>query len=319
MTRILLLLVLLYCSVAVNAATMLTVDLKEKVTVKSGVIRLSDVATITGTDKSLTDRLKDLPLQRSPRAGYTTILSQEFIRKVVTRKRIVKHNELTFLGAKQTRVEVDYVLLPVSEYLRRAELSLYQSLASKYTNVELKPVGIYKPLNVPVDKLEIKVIQGVQAVVAKRMQVLIAVYSSEGLYTKIPVWFAVKAKAIAYKTNQPVSAGMNITDNQFERALVDIDDIKEGMILDWPQAQDMLAKRNMVAGEILQKTDLKPGFDVMAGQYVDVYVRFKGIELQTRALAVDDANIGQKVRLKNAGSNEIYQGIVLGINKVKSM
>lgn len=99
-----LLLALLALAGGCAAAAEAQVLLRALARVQDGTVLLSDVATITGQDKVLVQRLSDIPLGQSPRAGESARLDRQSVEKWVRRQLGDAAQAVQWTGAEAVRL-----------------------------------------------------------------------------------------------------------------------------------------------------------------------------------------------------------------------
>jgi len=310
---------LLIISVPVLAEADLSITLRKEVSVINAKVLLGDIAGVHGTDTSLVLMAKNLFLKPAPRAGYELKITKEFVERVIRKQKNGQEVRLNLTGAKWVKVNLQSEIVLAAEYLRLAELRLYQHLSGSHTNIELDSVGNYKPLHVPVGEIKLEAILNAKQNVSNRMKIMVAINSNGNQYAKIPVWFSVKAKAFVYKSSQHITSNTLITDSFLEYELIDIQDMKKDMVTDVANILNHKSNREINVGQVIRMKYLHKKLDVVAGQEVEVFYQSGGVSLLLKAQAIEGGNKGKKIKLRNNSSKELFEGIVFDKNKVKSI
>ncbi len=264
--------------------------------------------------------LERIVLKPGPRYGQTLTIGSDFIQRVIHKHRVVQRNALEVQGASHVAIQLAAQTIAKQVYLDEAEQYLYQHLAQRHTNIQLTQVGVYKSLGVPQGEditRRYQIAHGTP--VSSRMKVMLHVYQAEQLYSKQPIWFSVKGKAFGFKVVHSVLENTPLSEAMLKPALVDIADLQQQVITDKSDIVNKRVKQALAAGDILTIGHLHTTTHVVPGQQVDVYVSHAGITLYTRAIALQGGDKGQTINLRNIKSKQVFQGVVMDMNLVKSI
>lgn len=319
MKILLFILTLLLSPVLVTAEPVLSLKMHEQAWVEGQVVSIGDIAVVDARNSGLKAKVEAIQLKPAPRAGYQLSVSKEFVKRILNKHRFIREKDLHVSGPSQTLVKVRSTEVKPVEYLAKAEKYLYQHMTSNYTNVELQSVGIYKPVHVPVGEVEIKTSLETTGTIARRMPVMLSLYSDGKLYAKQPIWFMVKARAFAYKANQHIARNTEVTEQMIKRDIIDINLMNKNILSDAEHIVGRKALHDISFGEFVRDVHLHKKLDVVAGQEVEVFVQQGAIKLSLTALAVQGGSKGQKIKLRNKNSKEIFEGIVIDKNRVESI
>lgn len=115
---------------------------------------------------------------------------------------------------------------------------------------------------------------------------------------------------------EPVPAGTILTDDMVELVWLVREALPAGVFRDPQQIAGMETARRLPAGRPLTARDLVEPRLVRRGETVTVIWRAPGLELTGLARALEDAALGQSVRLVNVDSNRPLRGVVIGRKQV---
>jgi flagella basal body P-ring formation protein FlgA len=132
----------------------------------------------------------------------------------------------------------------------------------------------------------------------------------------IPVWFSVKAyrKVLVSRQNHASRDGVDTGDFTVE----DRDVAPLGSI-PLPVDTDMTRMRTrhvISTGRVVLKDDLEEIPQVLRGQEVTVEVKHGAVEIETSAVALREARLGEAVTLQNPTSHMTYAARVVGQGRV---
>lgn len=126
------------------------------------------------------------------------------------------------------------------------------------------------------------------------------VYVSVTVQSRIRVWALTAPRA------QGVRLGA--ADVVAETRLVS--GLAAGYVTDLSQLAHSTLRHQLPAGTVLTSNDLLPDFMVRQGEQVTLIASADGIEVQAAGLALQDGRQGALVRVQNATSDKVVQGVV---------
>ena len=94
-----------------------------------------------------------------------------------------------------------------------------------------------------------------------------------------------------------------------------------GAVLESPaEAIHAEVLRDLPAGTVLRRSDLRPAMLVKRGQMVQLSVGHnQGFSVSVRVEALQDGRMGEQIKLKNPESGRILTGVVKGPNAVDGL
>jgi flagella basal body P-ring formation protein FlgA len=128
----------------------------------------------------------------------------------------------------------------------------------------------------------------------------------------VPVWFAVKAYRPVLVTQRNRGARDSVDAGDFA---VEERDVAPLSGVPWAVDADVTRMRSrhaIATGRIVMKEDLEEMPQVLRGQEVTVEVRHGAVEIETSAIAVREARLGEPVTLQNPSSHMNYAARVVG-------
>lgn len=146
------------------------------------------------------------------------------------------------------------------------------------------------------------------------MVVWVSVYLLEAgdqkmLLTKIPLWFSVSIMAKAYTLRWAMPAHSTITPDDVVEKKINIATLSSDPMISLPERQ--WSRKALEKGEVLLNADFTRKPAVIAGHLVSVVSRSGAITIQSSAVALQNGNIGERIRVKNANSGQMYSATVI--------
>jgi len=83
-----------------------------------------------------------------------------------------------------------------------------------------------------------------------------------------------------------------------------------GYVTDLTQLAHSTLRRPLPAGAVLTSEDLLPDFMVRQGEQVTLIASADGVQVRASGLALQDGRLGALVRVQNASSDKVVQGLV---------
>lgn len=140
----------------------------------------------------------------------------------------------------------------------------------------------------------------VSIAVACRVAADWTLYVPVTVQSRIPVW--------ALKAPQMQGARVSPADVVAETRLVS--GLAVGYVTDLSQLAHSTLRQPLAAGAVLTSSELLPDFMVRQGQQVVLIAAADGIRVRAPGLALQDGRLGALVRVQNASSDKVVQGVV---------
>lgn len=116
-----------------------------------------------------------------------------------------------------------------------------------------------------------------------------------------------------------VPRGAMITNRTITKKRVDLSRTHRQYATELDEVLGKIAKRPLATGSVLNINALSNPKAITYGQQVIILARAGGIHIRMKGTALMDGSTGQRIRVKNANSNRIVEGIVIskGIVRVQ--
>ena len=115
---------------------------------------------------------------------------------------------------------------------------------------------------------------------------------------------------------QPVAAGESFS------GLVEMKEVEDGRVFagtvkEMVELDGMVAGRALRAGVPVQRTQIKPDYPVKRSSLVTMTYKRGVVQLSGRATALDDAGMGEQVRILNPETRATLVAVVVGDGRVE--
>lgn len=298
-----------------------TVVLKARAEVAAATFHLGDIAEVRSADARLAAQLREIPIGKTPRIGYTQSVRRDDLADLLARRDPRWRAALGWSGATAVSVvgtsgqRVDSGAL-----VDAAEQALRRAIGDRYTSLRISPAGTLETLMVPTGTLQVvpQVAAGTGGAVARRMCVLVHLSVDGQPYRTIPLWFTVEANRAVAVANSDLPAGETLRPEKFSTRIVDVTQFATEPVLHEAIAPTMRLRQPLARGAFLLGAHVEGRPHVTRHQPVEVKVVAGSIRIETTGIAMTDARIGEVVRIKNPASSEppfsarvIDEGVVL--------
>lgn len=303
-------------ALATAHAAAVQMSLKTDAMVDGPRVTLGDITTLEGDDKADARALAAIDLGRAPLPGYT----QRFTRKEI--ERLMRSNRFSgavaWRGAEAVRIERIARAFDAEQIADSASTYLHQLLKPHFDRVELQQSGLLPDLQLPGGKVELKprpmpLAQAAHSRVSVWVDILI-----DGVFLRsLTVPFNVQAyqAVLVAKRDLPKGAAP-----QCEALLVRVEDVAALDGAPFPadcHAVQGRLKRALKQGEPLLKTQLQAPITVAQGDSVSLQLADGAVMLESRAIALADGEIGQRIGVKPSGGTDAVMVEVIAPGVVK--
>src|SRR5262249_16458047 len=189
-----------------------TVVLKARAEVAAATFHLGDIAEVRSADARLAAQLREIPIGKTPRIGYTQSVRRDDLADLLARRDPRWRAALGWSGATAVSVVGTSGQRGDSGALvDGAEQALRRAIGDRYTSLRISPAGTLETLMVPTGTLQVvpQVAAGTGGAVARRMCVLVHLSVDGQPYRTIPLWFTVEANRAVAGANSDLPAGRN--------------------------------------------------------------------------------------------------------------
>lgn len=116
---------------------------------------------------------------------------------------------------------------------------------------------------------------------------------------------------------RPLAANRNLTESDVRLQTRDIADLRQGYLDSKQKVVGQQLKYPLAVGRIIPSRSLKMEKVVRRGDQISLVATAGTMEVRMNGTALDDASVGEKVKVKNSSSERVVEGIVHGPGIVK--
>lgn len=294
-------------SVAVHA------ELRPDVLVEGRTVTLGDIAALTGAAPDTLAAMANRPVATSPQPGYTLHLTRREILRLLHEAGV---QGVVLDGADSAVINTVSFALDMDAVAEAARQSLEAKLERDGRRIELTAAEMAHALRVPRGKLALRVRKPEAEQIRKRMTVNVDVMLDDVFYRTVPVTFQVSASEPVLVARKNLAKGAALDCEDLELQVREISALPSA-----PQDGDcagirLRLKRDLTAGEPLLAALTEPVPVIGEGQYVTLKIEQGAVLIESRALALADGRLGDKIAVRPATSGEQVQALVTGPGQV---
>jgi len=294
-----------------KGSQLINLTLKDKVIVTRITYALGEIAHIESKDMSLLQELTKLKIGKAPRVGYRKAITWQAVRSTIEQAYPGLYSRIEFGGAKSVAIETLGISADASVYVNPAREALSVWLDSHYQDYEIKLKGRYKDLQLPRGKMEIQTKLPDLATARASMNVWMNVLIDGNHYQSQTVRFDVKAFAPVLVASQNLKKGNIISKDVLRKDYKNVAKLN-GLAVDENQLVLKRLKQSVDEGEVIVHNIIEAIPAVSKGEKVSVTAQARTVSITATAIALDDGNVGDKIKVQKPSTSIVYQVKVTG-------
>jgi flagella basal body P-ring formation protein FlgA len=283
-----------------------TLTLRDRIMVDDEVVRLSDLFQETLSDG-------DLAVAQAPKAGQTLTLDARFLQQVARAYRLdwkpsSKYQKVT-IGRMSQRV--------TSPMVRDAIAIAVQERIGSSSDLDIALDGGDLELDLPTDVENSVAVSAINFDPTSNRFAAILVAPADGPpVIQRNVFGTVYEMAQIPVPKRLISAGDIISADDLEWQAVHLTRLSGNSLTDAEQLVGRMAKRPLKAGQILRQSDVAVSPVIHKNDLIRLVVRTGQMTLSVQGKAMQDAALGQTIRVMNVNSNRQLSGTVVDAGTV---
>jgi flagella basal body P-ring formation protein FlgA len=298
------------------AGDQLYVSLREDAATVAPVVRLRDVAQLSGLDASQLEKLGQTAIVESPAFGDTTILTRHQIREMIQNS-TGPISPKTFGGAAAVRIRVQGRQITADEIKPVLKSYFIQSTPWKEPEITIDSIASLQGIELPPVQGGFRLIQD-EAVIGTRnvLLPLEIVQGGKGLRTYwISAEMGIRAEVLA--ATGKIRPGKIVTKSDIVKKLVEIPDMRVSYMREPEEVLGKVSRRGLRPGDLLTREVFAEPFLVKSGETIRLRLQRDGIMLTSLVKAEQDGRLGQFIRVRSIEFSKFLKAEVIGRSEVR--
>ena len=283
-----------------------SLTLRDRIMVDDDVVRLGDLF-----QEQISDG--DVAIAQAPKPGQTMSLEARFLQQVARAYRLdwkpSSKYQKVMIGRMSQRVTADMVRVALAQSV--------QERTGSGNDLDVAIDGGDLEFDLPTDVENSVAVSAINFNPASNRFAAILVAPADGppLFQR-NVYGTVYEMAQVPVPNRLISAGEVVNANDIEWQAVQLGRLANNSLTDTQQVIGYMAKRPLKAGQVLRMSDLVMAPVMKKNDLVRIVVQSGQMTLSVQGKVMQDAAIGQTVRVVNVSSNRQLSGTVVDAGTV---
>ena len=198
------------------------------------------------------------------------------------------------------------------------ERNITKDLQSKgFKNIEVNIVNVpFMQLTVPDGKITYKISSNSKTITS-RCFIVVSIYSNGDFVRTVGIPVKIAAQKDVYVARENIGRGVILTANLLQIKTLDLTNTYVVPLEYGELTKSYITTKVFAAGNVIDKKYLKSQPDIMRDAAVTLYFKTKtNMAVTLDGIAISEGNIGDTISVKNKRYNRIYNGKIIGENKV---
>ena len=307
---------LFFSSAAALASDQIRLTLKEKVVVDQDMVRLSDIADISGTPEATSCHLGATMVAKSPLPGQTRFVSLDYIR-IRLRQAGFQTDDMTFQGVQDVQISREAATLSRDTVIHAVETSIREQMPWKNEDVVINNIHFDDDIQLPTGKLTYRMVPNRNEDFLGRTVISLQLFVDGELVKKTWVHADISVMADVVKVVRPLGKNQKIEGADMAVVRSDLADLSSDTIR---SAEEALGSRTTQM--IYPNTILKAGMISLAplvnrGDIVKIVANVGPMTITATGKVKQQGCKGEMISVINTDSNRVISARVIGPSAVE--
>lgn len=313
-----LLLILPLLALAIGPASALAsepvrIALKEEAMITGSSVRLGDVAMVSAADREMRETFEAMRIESAPRVGYVDRLSRQQIEQMLHSRLPPMGSKLEWSGAGAVMIRTAAHLADTAALAAIAQHYLIDELGRHFDGVEAELVAPLADFEVPMGVLRFRPRPVDVAHVAARQPVWIDVLVDDVVYRSVVVPFQLRLRRAVQVARRDLPEGAMVSAADFDTRTEEVSDIVQRVLPASDLRGTMRVKQRIASGEVVMRRQLAEEGTIQRGDVVKLVLADGGMRVETRAIAQQQAVLGQELKVRpDRGIDTVSGRVVAG-------
>ncbi len=318
-TRIILFFVISMFALIPNIlADKIEISLLDRVTLNEKTVTFSDVATITGEDVNLVNRINNIEIGRTPLPNNVRKIGLDFM-KMRLKFSNVRISSVVFKNAKSVEVSVDSTKITGIEIAQKAKeyLTNVLSLDDRETTIELLrfPNDQWIPRKRSEVDFDISLVDSSKD--RGNIDLIVSATSNSIPLFKVPVNFKIRVFEYVAISKRRIGRHHNLSK---ENIFMDRRETTKFRGIVFSNMDTLVGK--MTTKVVQPNTILTEGIveippTVTKGSLIKLFIEASGFKIITKGLAQQTGYTGEVIKVKNLDSKKMLYGKIINSDKIQ--
>lgn len=288
-----------------------------EVLVMKNTYTLADIAVLDKLNDQDRARLSNIEIGKSPKSTYVTQVSRHLVSARLERVLPGIHKSLRWSGEQRVNVRAGGVALDTNSLLHLAEKAMHDHLSRVYDEFNIEVLSDVGDVIVPLGTVTLETIIKQAEKISKRTLVWLDIYVDKQHVQTVPIWFSVQAYASILVASENLLRHQHLDSDDFYLAYKDIAGFSDKPLTSIENVAGRRLIKSLIQGDVLLESRLEKIPAVTKGAMITVQTTVGDIALETRGIAMNDADIEQRVGVQNSNKTASYFATVIKQGVVK--
>lgn len=277
------------------------------------VIRLGEIARLSGGTEQDRILLAGVPLTEAPAPGFTAHLSRREIERLLNAAGVYG---TLIEGANSVDIVTASTLTDPSAMVKLAQTALINSLHTNPAQISAEPQAPLPMLHLPHGQVSFRIRNYPPQPLHPLMTVWVDVLLDGNYYQTVPVTFRISAMETVWIARTSLPKHMQPGCANLEQRQTDVSSLPSPPLAGDCASFGLRLRRDLQAGDVLLGNELEPVPAISEGDTVKLELSEGGINIEAGALALTDGLIGQQIPVQATTSKEAVIATVIAPDTV---
>lgn len=276
----------------------LEVTLKKTVMVKSEFVKLSDIATIASVNEECAVELENASVAKAPRVGYMERISREELTRILRGFREMNGVRIAFHGADAVSIQSAAQTVDANAIADVAVREVQSQLNGRFAHLDVTVPALPRAVNIPYGSIDIRARPLDMTHFYARLPVWVDIRVNGEIYRSVVVPVNIRAEREVMVAARDIPVGAEVSEKDFSVRMEDVAGFADPVEITEVRKGTVRMRRAIANGKILTQQDIYPAGAVLKGDVIKLTYSSATISLETTAIADQDGQTGEMIRVK---------------------
>lgn len=302
---------LLFFSAAALASDQIRLTLKEKVVVDQDMVRLSDLADVSGVSQAASSHLGATMVAKSPLPGQTRFVSLDYIR-IRLRQAGFQTDEMTFQGVQDVQVSRESVTLSRDSVIHAVAKTIRERMPWKNEDVVINNIHFDEDIQLPTGKLTHRIVPNRNEDYLGQTLLALKLFVDGELVKKTWVHADISVMADVVKVVRPLGKNQKIERPDVAVVHSDLADLPSDTVRSVDEALGSRTTQMIYPNTILKAGMISLPPLVNRGDIVKIVANAGPMTITATGKVKQQGRKGEMISVINTDSNRVITARVIG-------